>query len=223
MPIFVTELPQQELPVNDITLPQLVAALPQTLAYPVKVWVTGEMAKYGRGTNNLIFLVDIEDEPPVEMKEYFNALVEPLGVSATAAHDWRDRKWMGKKGGVMPLYNDGRLIIDKETMAYTETPQPASMAPVITLADLRRKLPQAVEWTDTIHLTGSLAWRGWSANDVDMVVLAEEADRPKQSAMSAFFSGLLGWKTDVGHAVMPEREPVYLFKLYENGQLNPNL
>lgn len=221
MPIFVQELPQAVQPVNDITVTQLIAALPETLAYPLKVWVTGEIARYGRTTNNLIFLADMETEPSAEMKEYFNTLCAPLSINATVAHDWRDKKWLGKKGGLMPLYNDGRLIINRQTMAYTEAPHPASEAPVVTLDDLRQKLPQQVEWQDTLYLTGSLAWRGWSANDVDMIVFMEEPDQPKFHAMRSFFTERLGWKTDVGHAVMPEREPVYLFKLYENGQLCP--
>lgn len=222
MPIFINELPQTIQPVHDITLTDLIAALPMTLTYPVKVWVTGEMAKYGRTTNNLVFLADVEAEPSPEMKEYFNSLCEPLGINATVAHDWRDRKWLGKKGGLMPLYNEGRLIIDKETMAYTEVPHPTAEAPVITLDDLYEHLPQQVEWTDGIYLTGSLAWRGWSANDADMIVFpgeGQEPDKEKMAAMRIFFSDLLGWKTDVGHAVMPEREPVFLYKLYENGAL----
>ena len=125
----------------------------------------------------------------------------------------------------MPLYNEGRLIIDKETMAYTEVPYPTSMAPVVAISDLQEKLPATVEWLDTIQLTGSLAWRLWSANDVDFIVPppeGQEPDKEKMAAMRAFFTEILGCRVDIGHAPMPEREPIVVYNLYVNGRINPN-
>ena len=86
--------------------------------------------------------------------------------------------------------------------------------PVITSDEVTALLPKNVKWSCDIFLTGGIVKNGWSANDAD--ILAPDATKEEMAEMRDFFTKLFGWKTDVGQHVMPEREPVYLCKIFSN-------
>ncbi|MBF0484717.1 MAG: hypothetical protein HQL25_08455 [Candidatus Omnitrophica bacterium] len=68
-----------------------------------------------------------------------------------------------------------------------------------------------------MYLTGGLVKNGWSCNDADIIIFEEEA-KPHLAQIRNYFTDLFGWKTDVGQVVMADREPVYLYKIYEGGK-----
>ena len=130
------------------------------------------------------------------------------------------------------LYNEGKLILDKKTLAYKEAPIPIKKLPCITSEEVLAKCPVTIPWTFDIYLTGGVVRKGWSSNDVDLIVtrkgvpvrtlaepILQEVPPKVLYEMKRFFTNLFNWHTDVGRAVMPEREPVYLYKLYEDGKL----
>lgn len=211
MPIYTDTLPQNSTPIKTITFKEVLGVLPVSLPFSLNFWIAGKLARYGRTTDNLIFLV--EGDETEEMRNFFNALVEPLGIHATVSGNWKGNKYQAVR-----LYNEGRLIIDKETIAYTELPAETREAPVLTAQEALSRMPQTVEWKQTLYLTGGLVKNGWSANDGDIIVTGD-IERKELGRMSRFFTEATGWKFDVGQAVMPEREPVYLYRLYENGCL----
>lgn len=213
----IRSIPQTAVTINDVTITQLIQVLPQTIPFPIKVWVSGELGMFGRTTNNIIFVTDDENVPSVAIRNYFNAKVRSLGVAATIMTDWHTKRWRSKKAQLLALYDDGKLIIDKGTMAYIKVPRPTTVAPVVTWAYVDSMLPETIQFTDTIYITGSVAFKGWSANDVDFIIFAARPDKVKQRAVASFMKNLLGWHCDVGHTIMPEREPVYYHKIYENG------
>ncbi len=209
MPVEVNTLPQQIEPVVTTSFADVVAVLPERLTYPLNVWIAGRLARYGRSTDALVFLVEQDEETSTELKLYFEQIAGPY--QATVSHDWRD-----ERVAAVRLYNDGRLIIDKHTLAYTELPTATRTAPVLTVADVLARLPKMIEWPHTVYLAGGLVRNGWSCNDVDFMV--DNADTAVYAAMRKFFGDALGCKVDVGNAAMPEREPVYKFKIYEGGK-----
>lgn len=222
MPIESPTLPQATEPIFTVSLTELVAALPISIPFPIKIWIGADMGRYGRTANNLIFITDDQREPSVELREFFNNICVPLRCQAVVMTNWKDRVWTERKAGLIPLYNNGRLVINKDTMAYTEIPMPTVEAPVITVEEVKLKLPRTIQWIDTIWLTGSLVRKGWSSNDVDMIIFMDPpVDKVKLREVRNFFTDLLGWRTDVGYKVMVEREPVYLYKIYSNGELCP--
>lgn len=207
MSVITEHLPQTVEEINLITLADVIGILPETLDYPINVWVGDKLARYGQTSGNLLFLVEQDNETSEELKQYFETISKPY--NATVGHEWKNEKI-----SALRLYNEGRLIIDKETLTYKELPQPTKKPPVIVLDDVISKLPNVVNWSETIYLTGSLVRWGWSGNDVDFMVDSE--DTKLYGEIRNYFHKLLGYKVDVGNADMPERAPVYKFKLYEN-------
>lgn len=211
MSIYTETLPQNIAPIKTVNFKQLLGALPQSLPFSYNFWIAGKLARYGMTTDNLVFLV--EGEETEEMRHFFNALVEPLGINATVSDNWKGNKYQAIR-----LYNEGRLIIDKATMSYTELPVETREVIFLTAKEAVSKMPTTIEWKQTLYLTGGLVKNGWSGNDGDIIV-SGEIEKKELGRMSRFFTDVVGWKFDVGQAVMPEREPVYLYKLYENGTL----
>lgn len=214
MSINTTTLPQNIAPIKTVTLTQVVALLPATLPYPMNFWIGGKIALYGRTAENLLFFVESDVPPTQEMMDYFNSIVAPLGIQATVTQNWKDQRYASIR-----LYNAGTLIIDPQTMTYIALPTEVASAPVLYIQDFMAKLPKTIKWTQTFYLTGGLVKNGWSCHDADMIVF-DIIDDPTLKEVKKFFADLSGWKFDIGKAVMTDREPVYLYKLYENGNLN---
>ncbi len=206
MPKVTTTLPQTDTPITLITFRELIAELPQELKYPLNVWIGGKLARYGQTSDNLCFLVEQDDETSTELKLYFQDLTPFI---ATVSHAWRNEKL-----SAIRLYNEGKLIIDKKTLTYTKLPSPTKKTPIITLDEIKSKMPKQIKWKQAIYIVGSTVKNGWSGNDVDF--MTEDPEIFKE--LRIYFTELLGYKVDVANARMPEREPVYKFKLYENGK-----
>jgi hypothetical protein len=156
----------------------------------------------------------MEEEPSVEQRMFFGDLFAPW--SATLYEDWKNSRYKAVR-----LYNEGRFIIDRNTMTYTELPTSVYTAPVLTIGELKKRLPREIPFLHKIYLTGGLVKNGWSANDVDFLAL-EVTDYQELAKMARFFTEKLGWKADVGNKSMPDREPIYTFPksrpLYEGGK-----
>ena len=213
MPIYVNTVPQDVTPIRILTIKELINALPETLDYSINVWLTDKIARYGKTTDNLIFLSDgVTEYPSSEMMSYFDSLVSPMGFQATLSNDWKCNNTIAN----FKIYNDGRLIIDKETMTYKELPSTIVESYSISFQDVVSKLPSSIEWNHTIYLTGGIVKNGFSNNDVDFIVF-DEIDNETFVLMKKYFYGIMGCKTHIGKYVMVDREPVYLYKIYENG------
>lgn len=208
MPIISKTLPQNVESIKIVTFKEVIQVLPATLDYPINVWIGGKLARYGQTSDNLIFLVEQEGETSTELKLYFEKISQPY--IATVSSSWRNEKLSAVR-----LYNEGRLIVNKETLTYTELPVPTKLLPIIQLLDILNKLPKTIQWNETVYLTGSIVKYGWSGNDVDFMV--DTNDTKVYREMRTYFADILGCKVDVGNVNMPEREPVYKYKLYENG------
>ena len=215
MSLITTTLPQNTMPIVKATILDVLALLPQTLQWPVNAWVSGQLARYGLTVNTITLIVEQDDEPSTEMRQWFSDLIKPLGLQATVLNSY-------KHNGIsaLRLYNQGRLIVDKNGH-YTELPSPMDVLPIITVQEVVAKLPATVPWTFTIWLVGGLVKNGFSSNDADMIVFGEEATNAQRAEVRNYFTKLFGWRCDVGHAVMEFRDtptnPVCLFRLYENG------
>jgi hypothetical protein len=215
MPTFVDSFPQTLVPVVTITAKQIIGLLPDTLPWPVNLWLGGRLAKYSQTCENLIFYVEQEEEPSLEMRQFFSKFVSPLGLQATISNAWRK-----STNDMKQIYSEGRLIIDRETMAYTEFPSPTA-PPILTADEVKAKLPATVKWTYKIYITGGLVKNGHSFNDADLVIFETVENKQDLQDIRNFFTNLFGWRTDVGQVVMTNREPVYLFLLYQDGKLCP--
>lgn len=215
MPIYTDVLPQVTLNVKTTSIIDLIKALPDTISYSINVWLTGNIVRYGiTSDDTIIFLGELDTIAPQTLINYFKTLVSPLGINATFLNEWKSRKF-----NALRIYNNGRLIINKDTLAYTEVPSPIHVAPVITLDDFVPSLPKTIPWAYTIYLTGGMTKVGWSANDIDMIIFDKLKDPADYMAMRRYFTKTLGYIVDIGNSVITEKEPVYLYKLYENGSL----
>ncbi len=210
MAIIVDTVPQNVQPISLTTFGNLISVLPEELDYPLNVWIGGKLARYGQTSDNLMFLVEQDDETSTELKLYFEKISEPY--IATVSHKWKDEKI-----SAIRLYNEGKLIIDKNTLTYKELPSPVKSPPIIHLQEVLDRLPKTVNWEHNIYLTGSLVKCGWSGKDVDFMVDSE--DTKIFAEIRNYFGNLLGCRVDVGNAEMPERNPVYKFLLYTNKTL----
>lgn len=213
MAVYVDTIPQKEIEIRILTITKLVQCLPEKIDYDLDVWVGGKLSRYGKTTENLTFLVKMDNEPSSEIMQYFNSLITPLKYEATVSENWRNENL-----SVIKLYNKGKLIIDKETMTYKELPSVIEETALqITIDDIMPKFPKEIEFEKTIYLTGGMVRNGFSNNDVDFIVF--DSTNEERFKLRQFLSDILGLKIHVGSFVMTNREPVYLYKLYENGKL----
>jgi hypothetical protein len=209
---IVTTLPQTTTPIHTVTIREVVDVLPKTLPWPITVWVGDRLARFGRTTESITFLAEMDNEPTVEQRTFFEGLIAPLGLPATLIEDWKNQRY-----SAIRLYNEGKLIVDKDTMTYTELPTPVYEPPVLTVEEAVKLLPKEVPWKDKIWLTGGLVKNGWTANDFDFI--AETDDQVRLREMAMWFTKETGWKTHVGLEVMKDKEPVFMYLCYEEGQL----
>lgn len=214
MPTYVTTLPQTVVPSFSITIHDLISALPETITYPINVWIDDKLAQYGRSSDNLIFITD-DNEITNEKRQYFSGLVNSLNIRATLSNSWK-RNTISK----IQLYSQGELIFDKVNMSYKQLPTPIPVLPVLTIQEVLDLLPKTIDWKYTMYLTGGLVKNGWSNHDADIIIFDTiENGFTEIMEMKKYFTQILGWNMDIGQKVMEAREPVYLFKIYENGNL----
>src|ERR1035438_4809337 len=117
MPVYTTALPQQVEEIKTILLGDLISVLPEQIDYPISVWLTGKIVRYGITSGNLVFLSEQNTEPSVELKLYFSSLVKSLGIDATISNSFQDAMFTS-----LQLYDQGELIIDKGTLNYKNVP-----------------------------------------------------------------------------------------------------
>ena len=212
MAIYTTTLPQTIVPTKSITIQELISILPETIDYSINIWIDDKLAQYGRSADNIIFITD-DKEITNEKRQYFSNLVTSLDISATLSNAWK-RNSISK----LQLYTNGSLIFDKATMSYKQLPTPIPELPVLTIQEVTNVLPQTIKWNYTMYLTGGLVKNGWSKHDADIIIFDElQNGMTELIEIKKYFTNLIGWNMDVGQKIMEQREPVYLYKIYENG------
>jgi hypothetical protein len=185
--------------------------MPDELPLKYNFWISGRLAKFGITNENLVFLVDVDEEPSIEMRNLFMPFTTKLGFDSTVSNAWTNSRLTAVR-----LYSEGKLIFDRETLACKQLPEPTRI-PQITTNDVLAKLPETIPWNETLYLTGGIVKNGFSCNDADIICF-DLKEPIVLSQMRDFFTNLFGWRTDVGLRVMVEREPVYLYKIYEGGK-----
>ena len=211
MPIYTDTLPQSTAVIKTMTFKDLLSVLPEKLPLKKNFWISGRLAKFGITPDNLIFLTDSNDEPDIETRSLFQPYINKLGFDSTVSNHWRNSRLDSVR-----LYSEGELIFDKETLACKKLPLPTDI-PKITAKEILEKLPETIPWNETLYLTGGIVKNGFSCNDADIICF-ELTDATLLGKMRDFFTKTFGWRTDVGIRVMTEREPVYLYKIYEGGK-----
>jgi len=214
MPIYINTLPQNTEPIKTTTLHDLISILPDEIPFKQNVWIAGKIVRYGITIENLIFLIEQDVIPTIEQRQYFSSIVKPLGISATCINNWNDETFLA-----MQIYSEGVLMVDKDTLSYKMLPMKRPELPKITVQEVLDKLPKIIDYKGMIYLTGSLVKAGWSCNDVDFKIEGKVEDTKIFATLIKIFNTALGWKVHVGNAPMEEREPIYLFKIYEEGKL----
>lgn len=214
MPIYTDTLPQSTAVIKTMTFKDLLSVLPDELPFNYNFWISGRLAKFGITNENLVFLIDVDEEPSIEMRNLFMPYTTKLGFDSTVSNAWKNSRLNSVR-----LYSEGKLIIDRDTLACKQLPAPTKI-PQITSSDVIAKLPETIPWTETLYLTGGIVKNGFSCNDADIICF-ELADPTHLGKMRDFFTNLFGWRTDVGLRVMENREPVYLYKIYEGGKRCP--
>jgi hypothetical protein len=198
-----------------VTFQEVLNILPDTLPFLRNVWIGGRLLKYGKEFKDvpIVFYIETEFEVPAEYKQYFSNLFAPSVITATASNQWKTQRPQ------IRLFNDGKLIVDRATGVFVEPPSPTKLSPTLTVEELKLRLPPSIPFTGTVWLTGSLARYGQTWNDADFIIFEKEDWIAQHGILKRMFEEALnGWKCDVGKAIMPEREPVFLFKLYEAGK-----
>lgn len=212
MPIYTDHLPQVTQDIHTTTLKTLLSVLPDTFLYPIDVWLTDKLVWYGQTADTtIIFLAPGNNIGMEALQVYLTSLLTPLGLIAAV-----QIKFARTNITALRLYDKGTLIIDRDTLMYKTVPTPAVLPPIITTEDIKLYAPLTIPWTQTLFLTGGIVKNGWSGHDVDIITF--DIISPTQvPEMRELFRNALGWAIDIGYQVMTNREPVYLFKLYENG------
>lgn len=211
MPILCENLPQTETNFPVYTLKELISILPDKIPFQDRIWVTGKVVRFGISGDNILFVTD----GPVsqELNTFFLEVVNPLNVYSVVKNEWRSHKFIALR-----LYQDGELIIDKATLEYKKIPNSTKDIILATTDDIRAKLPPTIPWNYEIYLTGGLVKYGWSAKDVDIIIL-EPIEAQELLKIKNYFAGILGWPVDAFDRPAPDREPIYLFKIYRGGRL----
>lgn len=211
MPIYVDTLPQNVAPCKTFSLRDLIQVLPEIIPYSCNLWMTGKVVRYGLGAGNITFVGDHSAEQHQLISLHLNQVLNSKVENVLLSRFWRTNQITGLR-----VYQDGRLIIDKNTLQYKEIPNPIIDNPYITIDEVIKKLPQNIPWNHTIYLSGGILKNGWSFKDVDMIIFNPAAAKDI-SPIIHYFKEILNWHVDIGQSIMTDREPVYLFKLYENG------
>lgn len=206
--IIVNTFPQKITPVKSITREEVIAKLPKRLKWKLNFYISGKLARDGKTAEALIFLVEQEDEPSVEMRMFFEKLFEPY--PATVLEQWR-------RFDAIRIYNKGRLIIDPKTMCFTELPSPIFSPSEITAEEIKKRLPKEVPFKYSLKIVGGMESNGWSRNDVDFITF-DTTDGKELKRIAKYFSDVLKCKVEVGCVVMEEREPIHSFELYKDGK-----
>lgn len=231
---IVTTIPQAILPTTGITLAEVMAFLPQTVPFGGVIGLSGNIAK-GKQAGNLVFQLRDDVEPTAAMRLYFNDLVYTAtgGVfAATVNNAWRD---LGLD--IIWIYVDGEKVLTND-LVYTRAIPPAHLPLELTKDLVLSRLPQTIPFTQTMWATGSIVKNGFSVNDFDIIVgnvevvdgeatIIEAIEKPQLMLIKRHLEGTMNIgvtvfdriRIDIGNRIMTEREPVYLLKLYENGQL----
>lgn len=230
-----TTIPQAIDPFNFITLGQVMAVLPETIPFTEVIGIGGKICQ-GKQITNLIFQVRQDDQPSQEMKMWANSIAQQAsgGVfSGTMANDWRNRLC-----NVIWIYADGEKILGND-LVYTKAPPAIDLPLEITWQMVLSRLPQTIPYNTTLWATGGIVREGRSFNDFDIIAgnieldangaptITEKIEVVDLLNMRNFFNKQINlgvtvfdsMSIDIGNRIMTEREPVYLCKLYENGQL----
>lgn len=203
MSFIVETIPQKLKPLVHVTITELFNILPKQI-HPINVWIGGSIARYGKTTGALIFLLEQKNEPSAEQRLFFSEIVLPLKAQATASNNWRDEKITAIR-----VYDNGQLV----QQPFKEV----DSIPEITKDYVLSKLPKTIPFPLVpVYLTGSIVKQGWSRNDVDFITNSSDVVLVH---LRNYFTQILGCKVHVGKAVMPEREPVYLYKIYDKGAI----
>lgn len=214
---IVKTFPQEYETIQKITLSDLIRVLPRRLKYAKNVWISGRLARDGKSSDNIVFILGMDKEPSSVMMKYFDKIVAPLNIHATASCAWRDRGL-----SALRIYNNGRLIIDRD-LYYIELPSPIEYRQEITKEYVLERLPKEVSFKETIWLTGSVVKNGYSMNDVDFIVGSSKFNsnikRECLFEMKNFFREKLKCGVHFGSRIMKEREPILVLKAYEKGKL----
>lgn len=228
-------IPQAILPTTGITLTEVMAFLPQVIPFNGVIGLSGAIVK-GKQAGTLLFQLRDDASVPVEMRQYFNGLVSTAtnGVFEAAVNNaWRD---LGQD--ILWIYVDGQKIITND-LIYTSAPPPVPLPLELTWELVLSRLPQTIPFLQTFWATGSIVKNGFSVNDFDVVVGEPEFDangevtgfsnveKPQLMLMKRHLEketnlGVTVFdriRIDIGNRIMTEREPVYICKIYENGQL----
>lgn len=213
----VTALPAAE-SVSSVTFLDLVAALPNEIKFPFNVWIGGKLARYGKTSETVVFLLEVDREPTSEEMNFFDSLIQPFGLSGTASEQWRNEFIPAVR-----IYNEGRLIVDKVTGRINELPAAVRLKDEITPEIFFPKLPAEIPFKETIWLTGGIAKNGYSMKDIDLIIgeppFSVVVPSERISEIRKFFYSIVGVRVDVGYKLMTDREPISLLKLYEGGLL----
>jgi hypothetical protein len=211
MPIYSEHFPQKDVVFQTITLKDLIMSLPEQISYFGNIWLTGKVVYFGIVSQDLTILTDSEIANP-KIETYFREILASFGLTVKVSSRWNKDTYTALK-----IYQDGKLMVDKETLTYNIVPNPAMGVNIITASQVKNRLPKTIPYYQTIYLTGGVVKNGWSANDVDFIVF-DLLDPIEMGKLRHYFTNLLDWKVDIGPKVMTQKEPVYLYKVYENGQ-----
>jgi hypothetical protein len=199
---------------QSVTLVEVIGSLPDVLPFPRTIWIGGRLMKCGKEfkDNAIVFYVETNFEIEPAIKQFFNTAMQTLGCEATASNQWRSQK------GRFPIYTKGVLMVDRTSGMINHLPEATDLDEELTVEELCAAIPQSLPWKIDVWLTGSLAKEGKTWNDADFIIFEENDWKAHAKDFKALLEEVTnGWRCDVGKAVMPDREPVYLFKLYDKG------
>lgn len=252
MPQIITGLPRNATPMASVSLLQILAVLPDTVPFKCNFSFAGRLLRDGQITQgNVIFYCDYSGELPEALKSCFTPYLEPLGLTCTVLSSW------GALSNLCRLYNvsqDGTssLCLDRATGVYTKLPEKTLYSLQFTIDQFRALCPQYLPTTipldpqtqeppptgspflQDIYLTGSLALKLWTCNDVDLMMgipvydsaglltgFEPYRDKITLATVRNYFASIMPIPVQVGQRFMLEREPpdIVALKIYSAGKL----
>jgi len=205
-------------PLDMITFQEIVQILPEEISFKIDVFMVGKEARIGAVAGDLHLAFDYEGCPiPSEVTKFFADIFNKFPIKL---HFFRN--WKFFIPALCQIYQDGKLIITKDTLTYIRVPKSFyTFQKPLKVDEFKAKLPNKIPFPIDIWLTGGLVKFGQTYHDIDLIIFDKEDFNKYYSEIMSYFKQIYkrgidvfaGYKTVRGEGAAP------IFKLYSKGIL----
>jgi hypothetical protein len=211
MGIIVDKLPKEYDISRVITIGEIVDLLPETIPFREDIWFKGNLVKSGVILSREVWFYT-KDKLNLELIGFMNSITKPEDIH------FRFTCRLVEPISKLLVYRDGKLVIDKKLLNRDKSSNYINKK-ALTINGFISKLPKNIPIPCTIWVTGGLVKWGITFHDLDFIIYEIKDYNQYYKDIKKLFSDIYNIKVEVGYYLFINREPIYLFKLYDKGNL----